>query len=215
MSMRVVAPGARQIADGVWWTQLPPHEVRMFAQNGISQGEKSVIILSNFEYDAGQSTMTFRLADAKALNVGTTEATILISGEAQPLLEAGGVQSKKSSSGIRAPGDVEFLDLIKAQCKGLQKVADALLDGVRSRFAGELKRGKSRNFSETPDNFWYVIVQTRIEELSITVRGPVAHFDGLTKLEVKDDRGNTRFKVRSLSDVDDALKLIFHAKRKS
>ncbi len=213
MSMKVVTPGARQIADGVWWTELPPHEVRMFAQNGSSQGEMSVIILSSFDYDAGRSTMTFKLADAKALNVGTTEATILISGKAEPF-EAAGAENPKSSSGTRAPGDLEFLSLVKTQCQGLQKVAEALLDGVRSRSAGELKRGKSRNFSETPDNFWYVIVQTRIEELSITVRGPVAHFDGLTRLEVKDDRGNTRFKVRSLRDVNDALKLIFHAKRK-
>lgn len=214
MSMKVVAPGARQIADGVWWTELPPHEVRMFAQNGSSQGEKSVIILSSFDYDAGRSTMTFKLADAKALNVGTTEATILISGKTEPL-EAAGIESPKSFSGTRAPGDLEFLSLIKSKCPALLSVAEALLDGVRARSAGELKKGQKYNFIETPDNFWYVIVQTRIEELSITVRGPVAHFSGLTKLELKDDRGNTRFKVRSLNDLNDALRLIFHAKRKS
>jgi hypothetical protein len=185
----------------------------MFAQNVNSQGEKSVIILSGFEYDPDRSTMTFRLADAKALNVGTTEATILISGNAEPLAVTGN-ESPRTPSGTRAPGDLEFLSLVERECKGLLKVAEALLDGVRSRSAGELKRGKSRNFSEAPDNFWYVIVQNRIEELSITVRGPVGHFDGLTKLDVKDDRGNTRFKVRSLSDVNDALKLIFHARRK-
>ncbi len=73
-----------------------------------------------------------------------------------------------------------------------------LLSGVRQKSPGDLKRGKSRNFSETPDNFWYVIVQPRIDELSITVHGAVDHFEPVARLEIKDDRGNTRFKVTQL-----------------
>ncbi len=86
--------------------------------------------------------------------------------------------------------------------------------GVRHRSTGDLKRGKARNFSDTPDNFWYVIVQPQISQLSITVRGPVEHFEGVAKLPLKDDRGDTLFKVTDEADVAAALDLIFHAKRK-
>jgi len=96
----------------------------------------------------------------------------------------------------------------------MHEVAKALLAGVRRRSSGDLKRGKSRNFSETPDNFWYVIVQPRIQQLSITVRGPIEHFSDMAKLPVKDDRGNTLFKVTSSDDVSAALEIIFHALRK-
>ena len=113
------------------------------------------------------------------------------------------------------PGEREFLRLTKAELsKETAEAAEALLLAVRQRSSGDLKRGKSRNFSETPDNFWYVIVQPRVDELSITVRGPVAHFEAAAELEIKDDRGNTRFKVRGQDDVPAAIKLIFHAIRK-
>lgn len=62
--------------------------------------------------------------------------------------------------------------------------------------------------------FWYVIVQPRIDELSITVRGAVDHFEPVARLEIKDDRGNTRFKVKSKDDLPAALQIIFHAIRK-
>ena len=50
--------------------------------------------------------------------------------------------------------------------------------------------------------------------LSITVRGPVEHFKPVARLPIKDDRGNTLFKVTREEDVPAALDLIFHAKRK-
>ena len=112
-------------------------------------------------------------------------------------------------------GDREFLQLVHNELPDpMQRAAAQLLESVRKRYPGELKRGLSRNFSETPDNFWYVIVQPRAEELSITVRGTVDHFSRVSKLEIKDDRGNTRFKVRGPDDVEAALELIFHARRR-
>jgi hypothetical protein len=96
----------------------------------------------------------------------------------------------------------------------MQRAALALIAGVRQRSQGDLKRGLSRNFSNTPDNFWYVIVQPRVSQLSITVRGAVEHFAPMARLPIKDDRGNTLFKIGSEDDVQAALELIFHAKRR-
>ena len=117
---------------------------------------------------------------------------------------------------VKSRGDRDFLELCRIELpEHMQRTASALLAGVRARCPGELKRGLSRNFSETPDNFWYVIVQPRVEKLSITVRGQLEMFNGITHLPVKDDRGNTLFKVSGEQDVDAALNLIFRAKRKS
>lgn len=113
-------------------------------------------------------------------------------------------------------GDREFIELAEALLDtSMRRAAAALLAGVRLHFPGELKRGLSRNFSETPDNFWYVIVQPRVQQLSITVRGPVSLFEGVTHLPVKDDRGNSLFKLTGEQDVDAALKLISLARRKT
>tara|TARA_R110002110_G_scaffold17527_12_gene74883 strand:+ start:224035 stop:224385 length:351 start_codon:yes stop_codon:yes gene_type:complete len=113
------------------------------------------------------------------------------------------------------PGDQEFLSLVKELLEPpMAKAAEALLRGVRQRYTGDFKRGKSRNFSDTPDNFWYVIIQPQIQQLSVTVRGTVDHFEPVAKLPIKDDRGNTLFKLTSESEVPAALKIIFHAKKK-
>jgi hypothetical protein len=151
--------------------------------------------------------------EAAALNVGTTSQAVGIDAQQQ------GRESEPPDPAISTvsagPGDRNFLQLARSELSAdVARAAEELLAGVRAKSPGDLKRGQSRNFSETPDNFWYVIVQPRINELSITVRGPVDHFEAVTDLEIKDDRGNTRFKVRGEDDVPAALKLIFHARRK-
>ena len=89
-----------------------------------------------------------------------------------------------------------------------------ILREVRHRNPGDLSRGKRHNFSNTPDNFWYVIVQPTSQSLSITVRGKPDQFRP-TSLEVKDDRpGYTRFKLRDPAEIDAALAIIGASKRK-
>ena len=55
---------------------------------------------------------------------------------------------------------------------------------MRAQDAGDLKRGGRNNFSNTPDNYWYVIVQPRVQSLSVTVRGPLNRF-GTSTLDLK------------------------------
>ncbi len=215
MAVRITATGAFEIHPGIWSFDMPPHQVRHFGQTNHAQGASSVLVLNDCEYDAEQKQLHFAIEDAMPINVGTTSRVIGIAagiaGNGTP--EAAPRSSPEASH--LGPGDREFLRLAKAELSaGMAQTAESLLLAVRQRSAGDLKRGQARNFSETPDNFWYVIIQNRIDELSITVRGPVSHFAGVSALEVKDDRGNTRFKVRSKRDVPQALKLLFHALRK-
>jgi len=212
--LRVTVQHAQEVSKGVWAFDLPPHQVRMFGKCDNVSGVRSVVLLAAAEFEHASGNLAFDIEDATALNIGSSTDTIAI------LSHLAGEQRSTASivasdSLLMSRGDKEFLDLCKIELPDhMQRAAGALLAGVRARSPGELKRGQSRNFSDTPDNFWYVIVQPRVEQLSITVRGTVDLFDGVTHLPVKDDRGNTLFKVSGEQDVDAAIKLIFRARRK-
>ena len=215
MTLRMTATGVSQIGPGIWSFEMPPHQVRHFGSTNHAIGPKSVLIFQACAYDADQQQLHFDLEDVTPINVGTTPRAIGIAAQGNEEGTASPSKLCTPEPSVLGPGDRAFLQLARSDLsEGTALAAERLLLGVRQRSAGDLKRGQARNFSETPDNFWYVIVQPRVDELSVTVRGPVERFKQLTTLEVKDDRGNTRFKVRNEDDVPAALKLIFHAVRK-
>ncbi len=215
MVLKMIATSVLEIKPGIWAFDMPPHQVRHFGNAGHAIGPQSVLLFRSYDYDADKHHLHFDLEDVSPINVGTTSKTI---GIAIGTSEKGGDEGPSlahTDSMSFGPGDREFLRLTKSELsEATAHVAEQLLSGVRQKSPGDLKRGKSRNFSETPDNFWYVIVQPRIDELSITVRGAVDHFEPIARLEIKDDRGNTRFKVKSKDDLPAALQIIFHAIRK-
>jgi hypothetical protein len=112
------------------------------------------------------------------------------------------------------PGDREFIQLVEQELVGeARQAALAILVAVRGRSPGDLQRGQRNNFKNTPDNFWYVIVQPRVRALSITVRGVPKRFLP-SPLNPKDDRpGYTRFSIRRLQEVAEAVRIIEQSKR--
>jgi len=215
MPLKMTATNVQEIKTGIWAFDMPPHQVRHFGNASHAIGPQSVLLFRSYDYDAENNHLNFDLEDVSPINVGTTSKAIGIAtspcgkstGEIPDLNEPNQISF--------GPGDQEFLRLAKADLSvATAQVAEQLLSGVRKKSAGDLKRGKTRNFSETPDNFWYIIVQPRIDELSITVRGAVDHFEPVARLNIKDDRGNTRFKVKNKDDLPAALEIIFHAIRK-
>jgi hypothetical protein len=185
----------KEIKAGIWSFEMPPHQVRHFGSSGHAMGSKSVLLFNSY--------------------VGTTSTALGIATDFCGEDDGDAKDTDALDPMFFGQGDREFLHLAKLELSvDIAQVAEKLLLGVRQKSAGDLKRGKSRNFSETPDNFWYVILQPRIDEISITVRGAVSHFEPIARLEIKDDRGNTRFKVKSADDLPAALQIIFHAIRK-
>lgn len=213
MTLQIKASGVSELAPGIWSFEMPPHQIRLLGSTNHSLGGQSVLLLATSHYDAATRELQFELDHATPINVGTTPKVIALDlGEQRTSPSKETPQFNQTSFGS---GDREFLQLARKELsKSSARAAESLLAAVRARSAGNLKRGKSRNFSETPDNFWYAIIQPRVDELSITVRGSPAHFSPIAKLEIKDDRGNTRFKVKSEDDVPAAIELIFHALRK-
>ena len=215
MALRMTATDVKEIREGLWALTMPPHQIRHFGTPASSIGTQSILIFKMCEYDAKTEQLHFEIGDVVPVNMGTTSNVIGIA--ANPIHNDVSVRSNGTTDDLEmhGPGDLEFIRLTKLELStDMALTADKLLRAVRQKSPGDLKRGQARNFSETPDNFWYVIVQPRVNELSITVRGSVSHFEDVAELEIKDDRGNTRFKVQSENDIEPALKLIFHAVRK-
>ena len=201
-----------RLDNGLWKVELPPHQVRRFGAANCTTGIRSIILVEGAVFHSSSSTLECDLENIVPLNIGTTAETYVISAGQVPRIDE---QANAASKLTLGKGDKSFLQMCENNLsKQMYEAAKELLTGVRARSFGNLKRGQKKNFSETPDNFWYVIIQPRIDQLQITVRGNVEHFSGISNLEIKDDRGNTRFKVKSQSDVAEALKLIFHAVRK-
>lgn len=217
MAMKVAIEGVRKIDEGVWAFAAPPHQIRQFGEPKSSVGEVSVLHLNGCDHDAETNTLAFNFDAALPLNIGTSSRALAVMGAAGGSGDGDKFKAAEDdANALFGPGDLQFLDLAKHELSAaMAQTAQKLLAAVRGRSAGDLKRGKSRNFSETPDNFWYVIVQPRIDELSITIRGHVSKFRDSAGLEVKDDRGNTRFKVRGEADLPAAVELIFQAIRRA
>ncbi len=210
MAMHFTISEIRELSSGVWEASVSPAEIQALSSGAQRLGGRSVVMLSDFRILSEGSDLSFRPSDATVLNIGNSDSTVFLG-----LIDGTSFNEVTPQPKGFTQGDRSFLRLASSEMSGsMAAVAEELLLRVRARSPGELKRGKTRNFSETPDNFWYVILQPRIDEISITVRGSVDHFTGVGKLELKDDRGNTRFKIRNSSDLADAEKLIFHALRK-
>jgi len=216
MALRMTATNVHEISEGLWSFEMPPHQVRHFGGAPSSIGARSVMIFTNHEFDPQAGELHFDADEVSAINIGTEPIVIGLAAKvkaAKEELERSAQSFEKER--LLGPGDKEFLRMAKKEMSvPMQRAATTLLNGVRAKSSGDMKKGKSRNFSDTPDNFWYVIFQPRIDQLSITVRGSIDHFEPVAKLPIKDDRGNTLFKVTCEEDVPAALQMIFHAKRK-
>ncbi|MDE2133736.1 MAG: hypothetical protein KGJ49_03970 [Alphaproteobacteria bacterium] len=214
MGLTIATSGAMALGENIWLVDLPPHQLRFFGGGTQSCGARSVIAIKNAQYDDKTKSLKFDADDVTTLNIGTLTETVAVGVDSPVAKKLSPVIAAKSGNISYGPGDRAFLNLVnELMPEHMKRAALLLLEKVRHRSSGDLKRGKARNFSETPDNFWYVIVQPQVEHLQITVRGDLQHFHGMSTLPILDDRGNTRFKVTKEDDVEEALKLIFHAKR--
>jgi hypothetical protein len=213
MALFMLIENAKPLASGVWSGSTPPHALQMLGQPKLTKGEISVLGVEGPLFDERNSSVRFDASKATVLSLGSSDRLVVIeqnAAEADLGKPLGNVEA--ASSG---PGDRQFLQIAKSALTGNSlKAAQKLLEGVRSTNPGDLKKGKRLNFSNTPDNFWYVIVQPRAQSVSITVRGLPEHFQPST-LELKVDRpGYTRFSLRKTDDVGEALRIIGLSKRR-
>lgn len=214
--MKMIFEEVRPLETGVWLAPVPPHEVQLLGQPKTTLGPQSVLLAEAAIYDSTNDTLTCEAGGMIPLNLGTGPNTIIVSCQdpGRGASDDTGKPAGQPSHGFGV-GDRAYLQLVESELDGnAREAAVQILQEVRSRYPGDLQRGQSRNFKNTPDNFWYVIVQPRAQNLSITVRGVPSRFNS-SKLTLKADRpGYTRFALSHPSEVAEALKIIEQSKRK-
>jgi len=217
MGMKLLMDDVTEIADGIWLVGLPPHEVQLLGSAKVTQGNRSVLLVGEAMFDENSMAVQVDASSVTVLNQGTTPETIIVRSPVDASKTLGSVERVLDPvmSGTLGPGDMEFLRLVQQKLTGeAREAARALLHHIRSGYPGDLKRGQRSNFTNVPDNFWYVIVQPRVQSLSVTVRGHVERFHP-EKLKLKADRpGYTRFALSRLDEVPGALSIIEQSKRK-
>lgn len=211
MAMEISANPATLPNRNVWRFELSPHHLKLLGEPRNAGGEVSVLLLDRPTYDQDSTTLRFTPDDVTVLNVGSSSQVIALSSLA---CDEDSRKARKTPIEF-GPGDQEFLRLASQLPEDVAQAAKEILISVRREAPGDLKKGLRLNFSNQPDNFWYVIVQPRAKALSITVRGEPSLFAGVAKLDISQDRpGYTRFKVTGSGDVENALQIIAASKRK-
>lgn len=215
MGLRLVIDDVRALAVGVWNLNLQPSEVQRLGGVRNSAGGRSILLIDNAIYDEASRTLGFDASSVRVLNLGTSPDTVAVAslGSAQDASVRLGLGQAEPNYGA---GDLEFLSLVEKRLRGTAaSAAKELLRRIRGREAGDLQRGQRLNFKNTPDNFWYVIVQPTVQALSITVRGRPSSFDSVPGLALVNDRpGYTRFKLTRPDQVEGALRTIWSSRRR-
>lgn len=215
MALRMLLDEAKQLTPHTWSLKIAPHEVQVLGQPKMTEGPRTVLLVENPSFDADSGTLQLDASGVVVLNLGTTKEAVAISSTAAGDASTAGVEVEGGVVADYGPGDREFLGHVNRLLEGnAREAAELILQEIRARYPGDLQKGKRRNFKNTPDNFWYVVVQPRVQSLSITVRGAPDRFQS-SILQLKMDRpGYTRFTIDQPSQVQEALRIIQHSKRK-
>ncbi|MHB1204226.1 MAG: hypothetical protein ACYCZX_01560 [Rhodospirillaceae bacterium] len=219
MAMKMMLDGATPFGGAqIWRVVLAPYEVTRLGSPRVTQGTRSVVLAETPVFFAPTKTLQLDLAGVTVLNLGTTDDVLIIGFDQSATTSSAGMTAKEQARGgqmVGGPGDQEFLRLVDRELRGpAAEAAKGILREIRLRHPGDLQRGQRSNFKNMPDNFWYVIVQPRVQSLSITVRGTHTKFQS-SVLKVKEDRpGYTRFTLRNPAEVPEALRIIELSKRK-
>jgi hypothetical protein len=213
--MKVSMEGAIRLAnDRIWFVGVEPRDLRYLGACQNSIGEISVVLVANPIYKESQKRLEFEPSSARLLNIGNSTKTIIIGIGIETEIS---IPDKFPETQLK-PGDANFIKELKEKISNLASLGEKLLAEVR-RYnpVGELNR-EGKRFVERPDNFWTVTIQPRKRALFITVRGRPERFSGVfsgdSGIEPKKDRpGHTGFAINDDKQLDDAFKIIRHAKR--
>lgn len=214
--MKILLDEVEELGNGIWFTLVPSHQLSLIGPPKAIRGRSSVLLAASPSFDRGKKQLVLKSEDIVVLNIGTSPRTVVVDTiiSAEALTRQDDTPEPQNLN--RGPGDQEFLALAERELHGdALTLAERLLHEVRERWPGDLQRGARNNFSNTPDNFWYVIIQPRVQGLSITIRGRPERFSS-EPLELRNDRpGYTRFTLKSSAEVPAAINLIEQSKKKT
>jgi hypothetical protein len=221
----ILEPAAKKGA-GIWIAETSPNELMRLGPPKSTVGTRSVLLVEGAEYDSERKRLEIDVTALTVLNLGTGRDALVVTSHGDDRVDRTVTDTNVATTDtfrgpplqddnvVHGPGDLEFLRLVNRELRGNPlEAAIRILKEVRRRNPGDLQRGKRSNFKNIPDNFWYVIVQPRVQSLSITIRGEKEQIHA-QDIELKDDRpGYTRFTLARPDQVPEALAIIRQSKR--
>lgn len=208
MSLRLSIEGASPAGPGIWRASIQPSWVRMLGPNATSSGALNVLLVSGLPtYDPTGKVLSFPADSARVLNVGSCPDAVILH-DTQPSKVT--LDTGQGRPRTPAASDAEFLGSVPLPMRSL---AESLVSAVRSHLAGKLVlREPSGRYVETPDNFWTIKVQPRVQTFRITLRGRPQSFSSPSSFHLKDDRpGYSTFVLSHAKQVEDAVRAIREA----
>jgi hypothetical protein len=210
VGLNVTASNAMQVSDGIWLVELPPHQIKFFGDCRNAEGERSVILVSDPQFDAKTGALAFDTDGVTPLNIGASNTVVALRSKTPSLIRV-----RPSDKLDPDSGDKQFLSELESLPKDLVSSGRLLLSTIRAKFPGDLKPTRLGKYMNWPDNFWTIKVQPRVKNLALTVRGVPERF-GKSSLEIKPDQnGYSRFWLRKPEELQEALRIVFVAQRRS
>ncbi|MGY3412469.1 hypothetical protein ACVWZV_008582 [Bradyrhizobium sp. GM5.1] len=187
---------------------------------GQSKGARSVLLIANPSFNSSTAQLEFERTDVTVLNLGTSEDTVVVKSAGGSSATAANKTENPAIPHVPtfhiplAPGDEAFLRKVQQEMpKNMAAAAERLLIGVRKHHPGNLKEGDRRRFTETPDNFWMILVQPRKQNFYISVRGaPKWHTAKQFNITSGRNPNYSAFYLSDEAHVQEALDIVLRAK---
>jgi hypothetical protein len=218
----VLDDGVQSAGHDIWLAKVPPHDIRGLGGGvaGQSKGVRSVLLIANPSFDPSTHRLEFERTDVTILNLGTSEDTVIVKSAGKSAIAASEVGNHSAAVPhptphiSLAPGDEAFLLKVRQEMpKKMAAAAEWLLTSVRKHHPGELKEGERRRFTDTPDNFWMILIQPRVENFYISVRGaPKKHTAKQIDILPGRNPNYSAFYLRDDAHVQEALDIVLRAK---
>lgn len=211
--MRVIIDEVSPGASGIWTASVDPQRLMKLANPIRQGGSLSVVFVARPSYDVGAHSLQFDLDSAVLLNLGNTFEAVLIDSrdkDVQQSRQITELPTRKESA-----GDRRFLEELKRLPESQRRLGEQLLTAIRKEYPGELVfHQKSGKFVESPDNFWVVRIQPRVQSLRIVVYGSPGEHGSKSTIELKDDMTSySNFVIDSDHQIPEAVGVIRQAKR--
>ncbi len=209
--MRVIVENVSTGAEGIWNARIDPQRLLRLSNPLSQRGRLSVVMVTRPLWDENQGSLQFDLDSAQLLNLGNTFEAIIIDSREKELSEGLPDQLTK----IQPTGDRHFIEQLKRLGSVQREIGEQLLATIRKDFPGELVfHEKSKKFVESPDNFWVVLIQPRVQSIRIIVYGRPEEHSKYNYITLKSDmHGYSSFVIKDQQQLYDAVSIIRNAKR--
>jgi hypothetical protein len=204
--MKVTIDTVETKNEGFWTSRIDPQRLLKLSNPVRQGGQINIVLVTCPFHDKQKHNLQFDLDSVVLLNLGNTFETVFIDSREEQRLKGQALTSSGDSLFLKELGRLEPEKIA---------IGKRLLTDIRKEFPGELiYHQKSGKFVESPDNFWVIRIQPRVQTLRITVYGKPYEYGETETINLKPDMGSySSFILKNGNQIDEALEVIRKAKQ--